>query len=378
MNKATGRPCSVMFAYAIGHCQYESAIMTDYLVNAYPALAGRLRKVALANLPTPAGHGAIPTPAGELGITIKYDNLTSSYYGGNKLRKLEYLLQRAIDRRAKRIATFGSVASNHALATALYAGRLDLGCTCLLSHQVQTPAVAKVLQLLLQCGAEIVRYGGDYHSRIETMRQHVQGRRACVIPLGGSSWLGTVGYVGAGLELAAQVHAGEIDAPARIYIATGTMGSAGGLALGLALAGLESEVQAVRVSPQDIMNRERLDRLMAKTAGMLNRLDPAIPADLQARARITVRHEFFADGYARSNAETDAAINIAADALGLELEPTYTGKAMAALLHDAGRVRQRDASLMFWNTYNSSPLPEIQTSAADMERLPAEFLRYFD
>jgi 1-aminocyclopropane-1-carboxylate deaminase/D-cysteine desulfhydrase-like pyridoxal-dependent ACC family enzyme len=351
--------------------------MTDYLVNAYPALAGRLRKVALANLPTPVGHGAIPTPSGELGITVKFDNLTSAYYGGNKLRKLEYLLQRALDKRAKRIATFGSVASNHALATALYAGRLDLGCTCLLSHQPQSPAVAIVLRLLLQSGAEIVRYGGDYRSRVQAMRQHVQGRRTWVIPLGGSSWLGTVGYVAAGLELAAQVEAGEIDAPRRIYIATGTMGSAGGLALGLALAGLESEVQAVRVSPEDIMNRRRLDRLMAKTASMLNQLDPAIPANLHRRARIAVRHEFFAGGYARSDAATQAALDIAADELCLELEPTYTGKAMAALLHDAGRKRQRDASLMFWNTYNSSPLPEIQ-SAADIGRLPAEFLRYFD
>ena len=352
--------------------------MTDFLVNAYPALAGRLRKLALANLPTPVARGSIPVGSGTRDIGIKYDNLTSSYYGGNKLRKLEYLLQHAIDKRAKRIATFGSVASNHALATALYARRLDLDCTCLLSHQVNTPAVARVLKLLLQSGAEIVRYGGDYRSRVDTMRQYVQGRRTWVIPLGGSSWLGTVGYVAAGLELAAQVDAGDIEMPARIYLATGTMGSAGGLALGLALAGLDSEVQAVRVSPEAIMNRSRLEHLMAKTTTMLGRLDPGIPADLHRRARIEIRHEFFADGYARSNAAIDSAIAVARDALDLTLESTYTGKAMAALLHDAGQERYRDASLMFWNTYNSSPLPTIRQSAIDMGSLPAEFLRYFD
>jgi D-cysteine desulfhydrase len=368
----------VLFAYAIAHCEYEQATMTDYLANAYPALAGKLRKVALANLPTPVGRGTIPATSGARDIGIKYDNLTSSYYGGNKLRKLEYLLQRAIDKRAKRIATFGSVASNHALATALYAKRLDLDCTCLLSHQVESPAVVKVLKLLLQSGVEIARYGGDYRSRVETMRQYVQGRRAWVIPLGGSSWLGTVGYVCAGLELAAQVGAGEIDAPEKIYIATGTMGSAGGLALGLALAGLRSEVQAVRVSPEEIMNRNRLDHLMMKTASMLNSLDPGIPADLHRHARIEVRHEFFAGGYARSNAATDAAISIARESLGLELEPTYTGKAMAALLHDAGQAQHRDSLPMFWNTYNSSPLPETPESAIDLARLPEEFLRYFD
>jgi D-cysteine desulfhydrase len=370
MNKA--------FAYAIADCDYEHAIMTDYLVNACPALSGKLRKVALASLPTPVGSGIVSTAAGRRDVSIKYDNLTSSYYGGNKLRKLEYLLQRAIDKRAKRVATFGSLASNHVLATALYARRLGLDCTCLLSHQAKSPAVVKVLQLLLQSGAEIVRYGGDYGARIATMRQHVQGRRSWVIPLGGSSWLGTAGYVAAGLELAKQVSAGKIPAPNRIYIAAGTMGSAGGLALGLALADLQSEVQAVRVSPQAIMNRERLDKLMAKTAVMLNRLDASIPADLHRRTRIEVRHEFYGDGYARSNAATEAAIHEARDALGLELDSTYTGKAMAALLHDAALSKYRDASLMFWNTFNSRPLPEVHAKATNSAVLPAEFLRYFD
>ena len=352
--------------------------MTEYLVNAHPALAGKLRKVTLANLPTPIGTGCIPTLAGKREISIKYDNLTSSYYGGNKLRKLEYLLQRAIDKRAERVATFGSVASNHALATALYARRLDLGCTCLLFHQARSPAAMRVLRLLLQCGAEIVPYGGDYACRVAALRQHVRGRRSWVIPLGGSSWLGTVGYVDAGLEFAGQISAGEIDAPTRIYIATGTMGSAAGLALGLALAGLQSEVHAVRVSPEAIMNRKRLDQLMAKTAVMLNRLDTSIPADLDRRAAIVVRHEFYGDGYARSTPATDAAIDVARDTLSLDLESTYTGKAMAALLHDAGRAEHRDASLMFWNTYNSNPLPATQNTAVDVGPLPAEFLRYFD
>ena len=352
--------------------------MTDFLVNAYPALAGKLRKVSLANLPAPVGYGTIRSDCGDRDVGIKYDNLTSGYYGGNKLRKLEYLLQRAIDKRAKQVATFGTVASNHVLATALYAERLGLGCVCLLSHQVRSPAVVRVLRQLLQCGAEVVHYGGDYRARLETMRRYVQGRRSWVIPLGGSSWLGTVGYVGAGVELAAQVSAGEIEAPSRIYIATGTMGSAAGLGLGLALAGLDAEVQAVRVSPVEIMNRKRLDQLLAKTAAMLNRIDASIPGDLHRRTRIVVRDEFFGDGYAKSNPQTDAAIATAYDTLGLELEATYTGKAMAALLHDAGQARYRDDSMMFWNTYNSNPLPEIPPSAIDMGQLPGQFLRYFD
>lgn len=352
--------------------------MTDYLANAYPTLAERLPKTVLADLPTPVGDGDIDVGSHKCTISIKYDNLTSSYYGGNKLRKLEYLLRRAIDKRADRVATFGTVGSNHALATALYAKRLDMGCTCLLSHQVKTASVSKVLGLLLQNDAEIVRYGGNRHARVETMRRHVQGRNSWVIPIGGSSWLGTVGYVNAGLELAGQIAAGETRAPTRIYIATGTMGSAVGLALGIALAGIKAEVQAVRVSPDSIMNRSRLDQLMNKTAAMMRRLDPAVPADLALQSRVEIRHEFFGDGYAKSNAATDAAIELASDQLGLLLEPTYTGKAMAALLHDIMQPQYASVPMLFWNTYNSNPIPVIDTDAAQRKRMPEEFLRYLD
>lgn len=369
---------SPTFAIAIPGCQYDLADMTDYLANAYPVLAKKLHKLPLADLPTPVTSGRIETGEVSANVDVKRDDMTSSFYGGNKLRKLEYLLRRVQEKNARCIATFGSVASNHALATTLYAERIGLPCICLLSHQTKTPAARRVLSILLQHDAEIVCYRGDYHSRIETMRRHVQGRGCSVIPLGGSSWLGTVGYVNAGLEFAAQVAAGEAPCPGRIYIATGTMGSAGGLALGLALAGLDSSVQAVRVSPSSLMSEDRLYKLMNKTALMLNRIDPSIPADLVRRTNIETRHEFFGDGYAKSNAATDRAVAIAREQLQLSLETTYTGKAMAALVHDIERRHVDNSRLLFWNTYNSSPLPPVDESTLDLERLPAEFGRYFD
>lgn len=368
----------MQIAYAIADCDYRVAAMTDYLANAYPALARHVDKLVLADLPTPVSQHVVSPGSIEHVIGIKYDNLTNSTYGGNKLRKLEYLLRRALKRNADRVATFGTAASNHALATTLYAKQLGLPCICLTSHQPKTAAAARTLRQLLASGAEIIRFGGGYRARVETMRRHVQGRNVSVIPLGGSSWLGTLGYVNAGLELAAQIAALEIPAPDRIYIATGTMGSAAGLALGLALAGQKADVQAVRVSPEVIMNRRRLDHLLAKTATMLNHFDASIPRDLASRARIHVRHEFFGEGYAVSNDATDAAIEFAADHLRLSLEPTYTGKAMAALLHDLARPELAGKSMLFWNTYNSNPLPEPDDATIDMDRLPAEFLRYFD
>ncbi len=350
--------------------------MTDHLGSAYPQLAEKLRKASFAALPTPVSSHEIETPAGKHTISIKHDDRTNAVYGGNKIRKLEYIFQRAIERGAKRVATFGAVGSNHALATAIFAKRLGLGCTCFLAHQKRTPAIRKTLENHLQLGTEIVRYGGST-DRIALFRRYLQNRRTWVIPLGGTCWLGTVGFVNAGLELAAQIDAGEIDSPDRIYIANGTMGSAAGLALGLALADLPTEIHAVRVADKQFVRRDMMDKLMRKTAVLLNRLDASFPADLADRSRIVWRDEFYAGGYAAVDDATLSAVEIAKEQLGLTLETTYTGKAMAALLHNLDN-RKTDDSSLFWNTYNSRALPEISDEAGDIGRLPEEFRRYFE
>jgi D-cysteine desulfhydrase len=352
--------------------------MTDHLAARYPRLAARLPTTPLADLPTPVDTKRLPTAAGRREVSIKHDDLTAGLYGGNKVRKLEYLLRRALDRGAERVATFGTVASNHALATTLYAGTLGLPCTCLLSHQTRTPACAAKLGLHLAHGSELVYFGGPRATRVQVMRERVQGRHAWVIPAGGSNWLGTVGFVNAGLELAEQVNAGAIAVPDRVYVANGTMATAAGLALGLALAGLAAEVHAVRVTHLSVSNPQAMRRLIAKTATLLHRLDPAIPADLAGRVRLCFRDEFFGDGYARPTPAAERAIAIARDELGLQLEATYTGKALAALLDDLDKPTLTTQSVLFWNTFNSRPLGAAGTGPAARGNLPAEFLRYFD
>lgn len=352
--------------------------MTDYLAKAYPVLARRLCKTSLADLPTAVAEKSMRTASGRQSVSIKYDNLTGKLYGGNKVRKLEYILRRASDRHALRIATFGTVSSNHALATALYASRLGFGCTCFLSHQPKTASVPQVLNMHLKNETEIVRFGGNRASRVDTLRRCLLGRRSWVIPMGGSSWLGAIGFVNAGLELADQINAGEIRQPDRIYVATGTMSTAAGLALGLALSELPTEVHAVRVSPESICNSAGITRMISKTATLLHQMDPAIPADLASRVHLIFRESFFGDGYARSNSQTDRAISIARDELDLELEATYTGKAMAALLQDLEDSDMSGRPCLFWNTYSSQALPVGRERPVDTTRLPEEFLRYFD
>jgi len=351
--------------------------MTDFLGSAYPRLAGPLQKTALADLPTPVVNLEFDTTAGPRSIAIKRDDLSNTQYGGNKIRKLEYIFHRATERGAQRIATFGAVGSNHALATAIFARDCGFECTCFLAGQRRTPNIARTLNMHRRIGTEIVRYGGSV-DQLSTFRRYLQGRRSWVVPLGGSSWLGAVGFINAGLELASQVDAGVIGCPDRIYIANGTMGSSVGLALGLELAGLPTELHAVRVVDDRFASPPTFDRLLRKTAMMLRRLDPTVPEDLADRTRVRWRDEFFAGGYAVADEITREAVRIAADELSLTLETTYTGKALAALLHDITSTAYKDERFLFWDTYNSRPLPVGGERPETRDNIPKEFMTYFD
>jgi D-cysteine desulfhydrase len=306
---------------------------------------------------------------------VKHDEATNDVYGGNKVRKLEYLLRRAGDRKARRIATFGAVGSNHALATAIHATRLGFDCTCFLSHQKVTPNIARTLNMHRELGTEIVRWGGSVDSRT-LYRKYLQHRKTWVIPLGGTCWLGAVGFVNAGLELAEQIRSAEIPCPARIYIACGTTGSSAGLSLGLAAAGLPVTVHAVKVADNPFASERKLRKLMAKTNFILNRLDPSFDASEDTWC-LRWRDAFLAGGYAKVDEATTESVKVADAALGLNLETTYTGKAFAAMLHDLQSPDYSGEPYLFWNTYNSRQLPVTSDRPEAWDVIPEEFARYY-
>ena len=349
--------------------------MRDFLAEAYPELGRKLPKLHLADLPTPLTTHNLTTPSGAHKITVKHDEVTSSLYGGNKVRKLEYLLKRAVDRGARRIATFGAAGSNHALATAIHAAKLGLDCTCFLSHQGVTPNVARTLNMHQRLGTEIVRWEGGTN-RLALYRRYLQGRSTWAIPLGGTCWLGSLGFVNAGLELASQIANGAVDKPDRIYIACGTTGSAAGLALGLAAANLSTTVHAVQVADNPFARETKMRKLIGKTQWILHRLDPTFTADDWCD-RIVWRDEFLAGGYARVDTATTNAVSVARDQLDLDLETTYTGKAFAALLKDLKAYEGPERHFLFWNTYNAQPLPVSAAQPASLKDLPDEFARYY-
>lgn len=349
--------------------------MSNALAKLCPEIGARLPCLRLADLPTPLSERSVAVGKRKCRVLIKHDDVTGPLYGGNKVRKLEYILARAEDRGAARIATFGAVGSNHAVATAIYARACGFDCTCFLSHQSLKAGLGRALRIHQQYGTEVLRLARAGPERRAQFRHYLQGRNAWVVPLGGSSWLGSVGFVNAGIELANQVRDNDIPMPSRIYVALGTMGTAVGLALGLALAGLDTEVHAVRVTAPEFANDVAALRLLRKCAGLMHRNDPSIPADLAGRARLVCRDEFFGAGYGRTNETTEAAIGFARERLDLELESTYSGKTMAALIADLRAGGPDD--VLFWNTWNSRPLDIDESQPPDFNAIPREFARYF-
>ncbi len=345
------------------------------LAHEFPAIGACLPTAGITRVPTALSSHTLDVGGRACRVLVKHDETSGAIYGGNKVRKLDYVLARARQRGAEQIATFGAVGSHHALATAMYARAEGFEPVCFLGHQPATAHVYETLSAHVATGTRIVRYGGSYANRMELLRQHFKRGKTWVVPAGGSSWLGVVGFIDAGLEFAGQL-ATLGGSPTRLYVANGTMGTVAGLALGLALARAPVEIQAVRVTSEAYASREGTFRLMQKTATLLNALDGRFPGDLAETARIRFRHEFVGDGYTRPTPESEAAIDLAATELTLRLENTYTGKAFAAIVADAGSGRV-DEALVFWNTYNAQALPQADGLTLEDTGLPEDFARYF-
>ena len=347
----------------------------DQLTLRFPVIAAALPRAGLLDAPTPLYRHSLAIGDRPRRLLVKHDERSGKLYGGNKVRKLDYLLGGVLDQGTEIVATFGAIGSHHALATALYGRHLGMTPVCFLGHQASVEHVYATLAAHVANGTRIVRFGGTPQERFRLVRSHLRGRRATIIPAGGSSWLGTVGFVDAALEFAAQLEALDVKAPVRLYVANGTMGTIAGLALGFALTGADVEVHAVRVTSAAYANPEATHRLMQRTVRMLRRIDPGFPETLSSRARIRFRDEFAGDGYTRPTLASREAIAVAHERLGLELENTYTAKAFAAVLHDLARTD--DACLAFWNTYNAQPLPTYRNARLEDTALPPDFARYF-
>lgn len=347
-----------------------------------PGLCEGLPHTPLGSFPTPVEHlGALGSELGVGGLWVKRDDRSGSVYGGNKVRKLEFLFADALRRGAREVVTFGGVGSNHALATAIYAKRLGLGVTLFLTPQPGSHHVRRTLLAALASGAD-VRPATDHvdaerqASAFAAEREAACGAAPYVIPLGGSTPLTAAALADAGLELAAQVAAGELPMPDVLYVAMGSMSTVAGIALGLALAGAPTQVRGVLVTPPEIASAEALYAMLAAAADLVRELDSTGECVVGLEPRPAVVEEFFGEGYGVYGPEGVEAAGLAATA-GLTLDGTYTAKTFAALVSDARSGALAKRNVVFWNTFSSVDLGPL-VAGADYRELPEMLHHYFE
>ncbi len=353
------------------------------LFEKYPKLKEKLPYISLCDLPTPLLH--LNRIGDQLGINhlyLKQDGLTSKHYGGNKIRKLEFLLGEAKQKGYKKVMTYGYSGSNHATATAIHANVLGMKSISMLVSQKNADYVRKNLLLSYAGNAEIHHYKNRKErargEKLQKLKHLVLDQKPVyTIPLGGSSPPGIAGFVNAAFELKSQVDKNLMPEPDLIYIALGSAGTAVGLFMGIRLLGLKTGIVPVRVIEPEITGEERIRSAFDDTIAFLHEHDPSIPLLAFSKDDFPVRNEFLGKGYGKFTDEGIHAIRLLGEMEGIQLDGTYTGKAMAALLQDATSGLLKGKTVLFWNTLNAYDFSE-KTKDVDYRILPKKVHRFFE
>ncbi len=307
--------------------------MTPRLHARHPELTATLPHVSLGGGPTPVRRLEALEPTGTE-LWLKDDGaFGDGGWGGNKVRKLEWILPEAQRRRAGTILTVGGLGTNWGLATALYARERGIATALMLLDQPVDGHV-RAQQRRLKASGATLHYT---HTKARTialapvlMARHAgNGRLPYLQPAGGSSAVGSLGYVEAAYEIAEQVEAGALPAPSHVVTTVGSGGTAAGLALGLALAGLPATVVGIVVNDALRLDTPALTRLAGRTTKLLRDRGARVEPD---PLRLMSLDGWIGPGYGHPTPESADAIAAAAEAEGLDLDPVYTSKTMAAAL----------------------------------------------
>ncbi|MBT4519488.1 MAG: pyridoxal-phosphate dependent enzyme [Halieaceae bacterium] len=316
----------------------------------YPELAAQLPIVNVADLPTPvenlhriSGHA-----------WIKRDDISHPEYGGNKVRKLEFLLPEIFAAKATKVVTIGAVGTNSGVAAAMICRKFGLACEIITFDQPASSTVAHNLKLMNYYDADLVYRNSPLRSALQFYIH--PGRlqpKTHFLFAGCTSPTSVFGYVNAIFELKEQIDLGLCPLPRTIVVATGSGATTAGLMLGCALAQLPIHIKAIQVAPAfvgpvPVCHPAYIARLISAATAILSRSYPQYKSLRLPEPKLD--SQYYGGTYGGKTEAGVRAVEFAAKKAGLALEQTYTGKAFAAFLDEL------DASpepCMFWHTYNS-------------------------
>ena len=323
--------------------------------------------------------GTFPTPVHPLrrlgceNLWIKRDDQNCAVYGGNKIRKLEFILADARKRNSRHMVTFGGIGTNHGLATAIFCNRLGIDCTLLLFRQPVTENVKQNLLLFDKYHAVTIYKKTRWQTVLAYYLLHrIRHPRACYVFAGGSNAAGTIGFVNAAFELKEQIVKGQIPAPAVVFCPLGSGGTLAGLSLGFALAGLQTRVVGVRVSqshlgPFQACTERTVEKLMNKTYVFLKKRHRRLPNFTVRKPSIV--GDYFGGGYGVPTPAGNTVHRLIKKEEGITLDPTYTAKTFAAVFDYCRKPGRDPGPVLYWHTYNSVDLSG-QADSVDYRNLP--------
>lgn len=313
------------------------------LYERFPALRG-MPRVSLCITPSPVER--LPGIAGAENLWIKRDDLNAPVCGGNKVRALEFLLGQV--RPGDTVLTLGGAGSTHVLATAAQCKRIGAKLIARRWKHDMNP-IAEIISEKLdsELGDRLLALtplGSMMRCSYLRLTANVH-----FIPIGGSTPLGALGHVNAGLELAAQIESGVLPMPGQIVLPLGTGGTIAGLALGLAIAGLNIPVVGARVGPRAYANRFTVMDVARGTAHLISRVTgekmPRIRSD-----NLRIVHEVYGGAYGRPLAAATEAAATLERATGIRLDATYSAK---AFVHALETARVATEPTLFWLTFDA-------------------------
>ena len=375
---------AVIWAWAMHNVILEVRVPLPLFMR-YPKLQNELTYVPCVALPTPVHSLQIFGPViGVSQLYVKRDDLTILHtdggrqlFGGNKPRKLAFLLGDAKKRGAKSVLTFGAAGSNHAVATAACAQVCGLDCYLLLCPQPRSETVKRNITLMQYYGANIIwnwsRAERDSNMvRAYQLRKKEAGDYPYSISTGGSCALGAVGFVNAALELYEQVKNGVFPEPDVIYVAGGSGGTVAGLMVGLDAVEMKTRVRSVAVEP-DGLQAQTVANLCNETVALLHSHDPTFSEKQYMIGDVDITYEHTGIGYGVGTVESGYAKQLLSATEGIAVDDTYAAKACAALVSDGQRGILKDQVVLFWNTFCAN----VPSVAVDLKRLPVEVRGYF-
>jgi D-cysteine desulfhydrase family pyridoxal phosphate-dependent enzyme len=312
-------------------------------------------RVRLAYLPTPLEKlERLSKHLGGPEIYIKRDDQTGLATGGNKTRKLEFLLADALAQGCDYLITTGAPQSNHCRQTAAAAARFGMGCSVVLRGEPATARMTGNLLLDRLLGAQIYwtegQPGNEVIARI-VAEQRTLGRKPYVIPLGGSNVMGATSYVLAMKELTEQMAAQNLNLDFIVF-ASSSGGTQAGIALGAMVYDFRGQVLGISVDHDADALKTIASALATATATHLGL------GTLSVADRVNVNDDYLGEGYAHVGEPEREAVQLLAQLEGILLDPVYTGRAMAGLI-DLIRwgAFTRGQKVLFWHTGGAAALP---------------------